>query len=83
METPQTQTEIIEIPESIAEAVNETGRDRAALHVADRENQLAAASLIAISINDSRPEGMPSTIPTSKVPARTELTASTVRSPRR
>lgn len=82
METPNTNTpEIIDsLPEGVARDLAATAAQAAELHAEEHAQRVAEAGAAAQAINDSRPEGWESTLPTGETPASTELTASTVRS---
>lgn len=73
-------TGMVEVPPAVAEqnaamaAVNEAAR------LANSQQSAEAAAAVARQINDTRPEGMPSSLPEGPAPVAQELTASTVRS---
>ncbi len=79
---PERPKGLIEMPADIAAAVERRNAEQAAVDAARAAEMGARAATVAAGINNSRPEGMPPTLPTGETPVSTELTASTVRSGR-
>ena len=71
---------LIEMPESVRAERERAQAEQAAADAALSAVIGARAARVTANINATRPEGVPSTLPTGEVPPSTELTASTVNS---
>lgn len=71
---------MIEVPVHVTDALTAAAETATALELASKQAQETEAAATAQDINNTRPDGMPPTLPTpGEKPATTELTSSTVR----
>jgi hypothetical protein len=79
--TPEKLSTMIEMPAHISAGLAEAASTQLALDESMASERRASAVEVANTINDTRPEGVPSSLPNFDAePEYTELTASTVRS---